>query len=169
MGNIPLSSALGISMSIFGTLYASPNTVKSMTSWHIGQRIGVIAIKACNGKLPANHEITGEIVTIAVGFFCAVIGMTVHAANLDFDPAMRSFTYAFVGANLTIGWRIWAGVEGNWLDFVPNLAIVVVSGLILGLLTSKGDVQKETKERWRREAQAKLSADSKSHKKKPSE
>ena len=78
---------------------------------------------------------------------------------------MRSFAYAFIGANMTIGWRVWAG-EGDWLDFVPNIAIVVVGGLILGLLMSDGDVQKETRERWRREAQSKQNADPKTDEKK---
>ena len=103
---------------------------------------------------------------MAVGVCCAVIGMFVHGANLDFDPAVRSFTYAFIGANLAIGWRIWAGIEDNWLDFVPNLAIVVFGGLILGLLMSEGDLQRETRERWRREAQSKQNTDSKNNGKK---
>ena len=115
-----------------------------------------------NPKFPVGNDFTGEVFTVAIGVCCAGIGMIVHAANIDYDPAMRSFTCAFVGANLTIGWRLWAGIEGKWLDFVPTLAVVVLGGLILGLLISDGDVQRETKERWRREAEIKLSAGSKS-------
>ena len=49
-----------------------------------------------------------------------------------------------------MGWIYWAGEE-DWTDLVPVVIGLVFVGLILGLLLSEGDVQQETKERWRRE------------------
>lgn len=129
-----------------------------------GSSIGSTAVRKCNAKLAAQDDFTGEIVTLAIAVCCTGIGMIVHGANLDFDPAMRSFAFAFCGANITVGWKLWAAGEDDWLEFVPVLAVVVVAGLVLGLLMSEGDVQKETRARWQREAQGKQSKASNSSK-----
>lgn len=52
-----------------------------------------------------------------------------------------------------MGWIYWADQE-EWADVVPAVIGLVFVGLVLGLLFSSGDVQKETKERWRREEEA---------------
>lgn len=114
----------------------------------------MIGIRQCESKLAAGHDFVGEIIGLSLALICGAVGTIVHGSNIDTEPAMRSFTFAFMGVNLSIGWKIWSGMGINWLDFLPVLAVIVIFGFVLGLLLSEGDVQKETKERWRREAEA---------------
>jgi hypothetical protein len=113
-------------------------------------------VKQYNSRIAVDPNSTmgpGEGVAMVIGVFSAIGGALVHVVNLDMDPCLRSSALGFLVANFGIGYMFWAGIEEDWLEFLPMLIGLVFAGVVLGLLVSEGDVQKETKEQWRREAE----------------
>lgn len=95
-----------------------------------------------------------DVFAIVIGICSAFGGALVHVVNLDMDPCLRSSAFGFLVANFGIGYMFWAGIEEDWVEFLPMLTGLVFAGVVLGLLVSEGDVQRETKERWRAEAES---------------
>ena len=91
----------------------------------------------------------GEVMAWVIALYCILPGTLIYVINLDMDPCIKSGAFGFLGANIGVGWIYWADEE-DWVDLVPAVVGLVFVGLVLGLLLSEGDVQKETKERWRR-------------------
>jgi hypothetical protein len=96
----------------------------------------------------------GEAIAILVSMVCTFGGALVHVVNLDMDPRLRSSAFGFLAANVGIGYMFWAGIDEDWVEHVPILIVLVFAGVVLGLLVSEGDVQKETKEAWRAESES---------------
>ena len=118
-----------------------------------------IGLKHYNMKIAANPNSFSGPGEIFAWIFCILSGATgtiIHTSNLDMDPCMRSFSFGFLGANLGIGWMYFAKPMEDWSDSIPLITALVVAGLILGLLMSEGDVQRETKEKWEREKQIEI-------------
>lgn len=86
-----------------------------------------------------------------IAIFVGAGGGFIHVINIDTDPAIRSFAFAFVCANIGFGYLFTMYEMEQWLDGMPAAIGTVFVGFVLGLLLSPGDVQKETKEQWRRE------------------
>lgn len=97
----------------------------------------------CSGKCGDAFGVLGGMAAV----FCALVGSIIHAANLDTEPATRSFAMAFMGANFSFTYLYFAVATTNWSTWAPLVVITSMSGLVLGVISYEGDPQAETKKK----------------------
>lgn len=119
-------------------------------------RLGIMGVKTYQSRVISDPESIagpGEVIAYTIMTLFGTLGAAINAFNLDKEPCMRSHAIAFVMVNLGIGYVYGVGLERDWTDFVPILVGMALFGLVLGLLLSEGDVQKEMKEMARNQTQ----------------
>lgn len=109
-------------------------------------RIMLASMKHYNSMSRKNSDPGAwEIVGFVVGILCAFIGTIIHASNLDSEPATRSFSMSFLGANLGVAYIYFAIEPGKWQDCSPLVVAIAIIGLLVGVTSFDGDPQAEMK------------------------